>query len=131
MSIIASFKAVIADFKQAAINPNEIKDPKKLGTVCQLGKVFAVAAAVLALAAGFFGGPIGLIFAGVFALAMYDVFKMADNVQQIADKRAKGKDIPKPTFPEGLTTNISRGTIFARLILSMSLRKYEQKQEAK
>jgi hypothetical protein len=125
MSIIDNIKQVAQDFKSAALNPAEIKDPSRLSKVCQIAKVVAVVVAVMAIAAAIFSGPFGLIAAGLFGVAMFDAFKMAGNIQKIADARAQGKEIPLPSFPEEVTHNISRGTIFAKLIFGLTLKNQE------
>lgn len=121
MSIIDTLKEVASDFKCAAINPHEIKDPARLAKICQAAKIITVALAVIAVAAAVFSGPLGLIFAALFGLMMYDSYKMAGNIEQIAEDRVLGKEIKMPESTQEMIQNVSRGTIFAKPILGLSL----------
>lgn len=126
MTIINSFKEVAQDFKAAVLSPTQIKDPKRLSRVCQLSKVGIVAVGVAVLAASLFTGPIALIFAGLFSLALYDAYKIADNIQKISDKSGVGRfaqELVNQVSEETVGKRIAEGTIFARLILDLTLPK--------
>lgn len=120
-AIIDTLKDIGNDFYNAAVNPAEIKDPARLAKICQGIKIASVALAVVAIAAAVFSGPIGLICASFFGLMMYDSYKMAGNIEQIAEDCIAGKGITMPQSPLEAAQNISRGTIFAKPILGLAV----------
>jgi len=123
MQVFNSMKGVAQDIKSAAVNPANIKDAKRLGNVCKVAKIAAVAMAIVSVALAVFTGPIGFLFAAPVALAMYDAYRMADNIQKIADKKQAGSEIPTPMTANDIANNIGRGTILAKPILGLTLQK--------
>lgn len=103
-----------ADFKAAYTGNSNFKNAGNLSTACQWGKVATVALIVATVASALFSGPVGLFVMGLTALALFDCYRMLDNVQHIADREVS--DLAQSIKPH---EEIVRGTIFARPIANL------------
>lgn len=102
-----------ADFKAAYTGNSNFKNAGNLSTACQWGKVATVALIVATVASALFSGPVGLFVMGLTALALFDCYRMLDNVQHIADRNS---DLAQSIKPH---EEIVCGTIFARPIANL------------
>ena len=110
-----------ADFKAVGTNNPVLKNADNLSTVCQWGKVASVALAVAALVGAIFSGPVGMFVLGLTAIALFDTYKVLDNIQSIADTNGAGRalgSMASAALSAKPHAKITRGTIFARPIAS-------------
>lgn len=110
-----------ADFQAVGAGKYSFKNAGNLSTACQWGKVGAVALCVAAVVGAIFSGPIGMFVLGVAAIALYDGYKVLDNIQQIADQNVGGRVLSEASsyLDASSHVKITRGTIFARPIAGL------------
>ena len=109
---------LMSDFNAVGKGDYAFKNAGTLSTACQWGKVAAVALCVAAIVGAIFSGPVGMFVLGIAAIALYDSFKILDNIQEIADSNG-GARMVGSVSNYMLTQPIqrmTRGTIFARPI---------------
>ncbi|WP_211259924.1 hypothetical protein, partial [Waddlia chondrophila] len=120
--LMAIINDLAADFKAAYTGNSNFKNAGNLSTACQWGKVATVALIVATVASALFSGPVGLFVMGLTALALFDCYRMLDNVQHIADRNVGGRLLSEASdFAQSIKPHekIVRGTIFARPIANL------------
>lgn len=119
------FSGVLNDLRDNILTKEEIEKRKNISNGCQMIKVVAIASAIASVAiclfTAFSGNPwaiaLGAIFAGATILVCYDLFRVADNMQQIVDdaKTEFFTSLTKKAFKKQLST----GTLLARYFIDL------------
>lgn len=116
---------LLNDLRDGVLTKNEIRKRQELNGVCQLSKVAAVAGAVASIAVLLLSiislSPWAIVFGTLFVagslIICYDIFRIADNMQQIIDdaKTEIFVSLTKNAFKE----HIVKGTLLARYIVNL------------
>lgn len=120
--VMSLINDLISDFKAAGTSVPDFKNAGNLSKACQWGKVATVALVVAAVVGAIFSGPIGMFGLGLAALALYDCYKMLDNVQELADRNGPGRvlgEVVSSSMNVKPHVKVVRGTIFARPIANL------------
>ncbi|NGX42642.1 MAG: hypothetical protein K940chlam7_00922 [Chlamydiae bacterium] len=127
--VINDLKALGSDIKSVFSDPSKIEDPKRLGKACNIAKIAIVALAIVTAVASFFAGPVGAIIGLVIISGMYDAFRMAGNIQKIADDKQNGVDFSGWNRAQA-QAQLGKGTIYAKPILGLIPEKATGSKEA-
>ncbi|MFQ5729678.1 MAG: hypothetical protein ACE5GN_04895 [Waddliaceae bacterium] len=110
--------------RNGVLPKEEVQKREQMSQTCAMAKVAAVAAAIFTVAltalAVFSGAPFliafGIIVGGFSLVALHDVYRIADNAQQMAENAAT--EITARINQATLQRQLSRGTIFAKPIIN-------------
>lgn len=67
----------------------EHEEAQNLSKACSAAQLISVALVVKAVVFALFGGPLGLLFAGLTVVAAHDFYRATQNLKEIADGRVQ------------------------------------------
>ena len=119
------FSGVLNDLRDNLLTKEEIQKRKEISSGCQMIKIIAIASAVacvaICLMTAFSHSPwaiaLGAISTGATILVCYDLFRVADNMQQIVDD-AKTEFFTSLT-KKAFKNHLSKGTLLARYFIEL------------